>query len=194
MDSLKSEEESSEHHETKGSLSLHLTWHINQCHDKSAQRKAVPERVRHRRLFLGEDLCDDEQIIEQEDLALMQSLTLFLIDVGNFVQATVANESPMRQCQVQLLSHDRLLNFHDLRDVVRGCLELCLLDALVNAAQQIFVDVCAVVDAAEIFNEILGLHSPISFEIRGVQIRVQHDDCKGQHENLSEENVNTRST
>lgn len=114
----------------------------------------------------------------------MQALSLLLVDVWNLVQATVADQPSMWKRQVQLLTDDRLLNFHDLCDVIRCRPKFSLFDAIINSTQDVLVDVVAVVNTAKVLDKVVRFHSSISFDVWGVKVRVQHDDCKGQHEDL----------
>lgn len=144
----------------------------------------VPESVRHRCLLLSEDFGDDQQVVEEEHLALMQALPLLLVDVGDLVEPAVADESSVWKRQVEFFADDRLLHFHDLRDMVRGCLELRFLDALVDAEQHVLVDVHAVVDAAQVFDEVFRLHPTVGLHVRRMEVGVQHNDGEGKHKDL----------
>lgn len=56
--------------------------------------------------------------------------------------------------------------------MIRCRSEFSLFDTIVNAAQKIFVNVRAVVDSAKILDEIVGLHSAISFDIGRMKIGI----------------------
>jgi len=47
----------------------------------------------------------------------------------------------------RFLAHDGLLDLHDLRDLVHACPELLLLDALIDACQQVRVHVIPIIDS-----------------------------------------------
>uniref|UniRef100_A0A182QGI8 Uncharacterized protein n=1 Tax=Anopheles farauti TaxID=69004 RepID=A0A182QGI8_9DIPT len=150
--------------------------------DHAAQGVAVAERVRHRGLLLAEDLRDDEQIVEEEHLALVHAGPFLLVDVRYLVQSAVADEPPVGKRQVRLLADDRCLHLHHLRDVIRAGFELVRLHPLVDAVQHVPIDVVAVVDAAQVLHEIVAPHAPLRLQVGRVQIRVEHDDGEGEHE------------
>ena len=68
--------------------------------------------------------------------------------------------------------------------MIRCRFELGFLDAFVDSTEKRFVDVCAVIDAAEVLDEVVWLHSTVGFDAGRVEIGVEHDDGKGKDENL----------
>jgi len=77
---------------------------------------------------------------------------------------------------------DSGLDLHDLGDVVVSGFELGGLDAFVDADEDVTLDVGAVVDAAQVLDEVVELHAPLGLEVGRVQVRVEHDDGEGEHE------------
>lgn len=115
---------------------------------------------------------------------MVQSLPLLFVDVGNLVKSAIADQPAMWKRQIEFFANNCLLNFHNLRHVIRCRLELGFLDAFVDSTEKRFVDVRAVVDTAKVLDEVIWLHSAVGFDIGRVEISVEHDDGKGKDENL----------
>lgn len=165
-----------------------LTWYVQQCDNHSAQWKTDAERVRGRVFLFVEYLRDDQQIVEEEHLTLMDTGSFLLVNVWYFVQSTIAHQSSMRQRQIRFFAHNRCLYFHHLRHVIGAGLEFVGFDTFVDAHQHVTIDIVAIVNATQILNKIFDTHSTLRFQVRRVQIGVQHNDCECHNENLNSPN------
>jgi len=67
--------------------------------------------------------------------------------------------------------------------MVGARLEFVILHSFVNANQDIFVYVTAIVDTSKILYEILKPHPTLGFQVGRVQIRIKHNNGKGQNKN-----------
>lgn len=89
----------------------------------------------------------------------MDARPFFLVDVGYFVQSTVAHQSTVWHRKIRFFADYCRLDLHHLGDVIGARFEFVRFDALVDADQHVAVDVMAIVDSAKIFDEIVGTHS-----------------------------------
>lgn len=65
-------------------------------HVEAGQLEALAERIGDAVLLFAEDLGDDENVVEEEHLALVQSGPLPPAGVGHFVEAAIADEAAVR--------------------------------------------------------------------------------------------------
>lgn len=114
----------------------------------------------------------------------MNTRPFLLVDVGNLVQSTVAHQPPMRQRQIRFFADNGGLDFHHLGDVIAARFEFVGFDAIVDAGQHVAFDVVTVVDAAQVFDEVLEPHAAFGFQVGRVQIGVEHDDGERHDEDL----------
>lgn len=166
----------------KKKTTLILTWDFKKCDNHAAKREALSESVRDAVLFLAKDFRDDKEIIEEENFPLMDPRSLLFMYVRYLVQSTVTNETSMGQSHVRLLANDGRLDFHHLGDMVRAGLKLVGFDAVVDAGEDVLVDVAAIVDAPQVLHKVVEAHALLRLEVRRVQIGVEHDDCEREHE------------
>lgn len=109
--------------------------------------------------------------------------SFLFVDVGHLVQPTIADQSAVWQRQIRLFANNRRLHFHHLRNMIGARFELVRLHPFIDSGQHIAINVVGVVNSAQIFDKIIDAHSTFRFQIRRVQVRVQHDDGKSEHKN-----------
>ena len=141
---------------------MKLTMRLEIGDVKSSQSETLAERISNGILLLAKDLCNDENVIEEENLALMKSRSFATPSISHFIETTIADETPVRQHQIGFLADDALLHFKHLRHVISTRLELGRFDPVVNANEQILIDVAAVVDTPQVLDKILQFHALVS--------------------------------
>lgn len=70
-----------------------LTWKILGGDSQASEGEALPKRVGDSVLFLGEDLCHHQQVVEEEHLPLVHTDPLLLADVRDLVEAAITHEA-----------------------------------------------------------------------------------------------------
>lgn len=77
-----------------------LTRRVEEVDLHAVEQEGLAEAVGHMTLLLAEDLGDDEEVVKEEDLALVQPQLLFLVGVVDLVEAAVAHQAAVRQRQL----------------------------------------------------------------------------------------------
>jgi hypothetical protein len=132
-------------------------------HVEAGQLETLSERIGDAIFLLAEDFGDDENVVEEEDFALVEAGPFPSPGVGHFVEAAIADEPSVGQHQVGLLAHDALLDFEHLSHVIGARLELGRLDSFVNAHENFLIHVGTFIDPPQVLDEILQLHPLISW-------------------------------
>lgn len=89
----------------------------------------------------------------------MDARSFLFVDVGYFVQSTIADQPPMWHRKIRFLTNYCRLNFHHLGNMIGARFEFVHLDTFIDSDQHVSVNVMAIVDSTKIFDEIVGTHS-----------------------------------